>query len=199
MADLKKMLHVVASRTPDLPQLMANGERWVQHVRNAGLVRPGMRILDLGAGLGRTAIPLQRMGCTVHALDRRADMVQHLLSHGIQALQREAIVPADHPEPYDMVLALHVFQHQGREHVVQLLREIAAVSPRLLFTLPTVEAYRGKLPHDYVLREGSTERFADCETSFTYRESRVPVLLRDGGFGQGVRVPGPLKLWHAQR
>jgi hypothetical protein len=126
-------------------------------------------------------------------------MVQHLLAHGIQALQREAIVPAEHPEPYDLVLALHVFQHQGREHVVQLLREIAAVSPRLLFTLPTVEAYGGKLPHDYMLSEGRTERFADCEKSFTYREERVPLLLRDGGFAHCTRVPGPLKLWHAQR
>jgi SAM-dependent methyltransferase len=192
------MLRVVASRSPDLEALMANGRHWTNVLRNEGLVTPGLRILDVGAGLGRLAIPLQAMGCTVHAVDARADMVEHLEAAGVEAMHYDGVPDALGTDSYDLVLAMHVFQHQGRHHVEALLKSMHRVAPRLLFTLPTAEAYAHRLPADYVLGHGTTERFVNCERSFTYLEAEVPQLLHGCGYASCVRV-GRNKLWHAQR
>lgn len=199
MTNLKKMLHVVASRSPDLNKLMANGQSWVRSLHADGLVVPGLRVLDIGAGLGRLSIPLQAMGCTVHAVDSRADMVAHLRAAGIDARQGEGVPDVLEDDSYDLVLAMHVFQHQGRHHVQRLVHRMSCVAPRLLFTLPTVEAYVKGLPHDYIVGEGTDERFVDCERSFTWRESNVPGLIAGSKYITCVRAGKANKLWHAQR
>jgi len=199
MSDLKKMLHVVASRSANLDKLMANGRIWVNSLNADGLVVPGLRILDIGAGLGRLSIPLQAMGCTVHAVDSRADMVAHLRACGIDAQQGDGVPDALDDDSYDLVLAMHVFQHQGRQHVERLVQRMSYVAPRLLFTLPTVEAYAKGLPHDYIIGEGTDERFVDCERSFTWREATVPGLMVGSRYTNCVRSGKANKLWHAQR
>lgn len=199
MSDLDKMLHVVASRSQNLDKLMANGRRWTKLLRKEGLVAPGMRILDLGAGLGRLSIPLQAMGCTVHAVDSRADMVAHLRAAGIEARQCNGVPDMLEADSYDLVLAMHVFQHQGRHHVEKLVQRISHVSPRLLFTLPTVEAYGKHLPPDYVVDQGTTERYVDCERSFTWHEADVPGLFHSTTYTTCVRAGRDNKLWHAHR
>ncbi len=199
MSKIEHMLQVVASRSPDLAALMANGRNWTTKLSAEGLVWPGLRILDVGAGLGRLAIPLQAMGCRVHAVDSREDMVDHLRNAGVEATLGDG-VPGDlEPDSYNLVLAMHVFQHQGRQHVERLLQSMCRVAPRLLFTLPTAEAYGHRLPHDYVLGHGTDERFVNCERSFTYLEAEVPQLLLSNGYTSCVRAGYNRKLWHATR
>ena len=197
MSELKHMLHVVASRSPDLAALMANGRQWTLNLVAEGLIRPGLRIVDIGAGLGRLAIPLQDMGCHVHAVDSREDMVQHLRNAGVEATLCDGVPPDMMPDSHDLVLAMHVFQHQGRHHVERLLQDMSRVAPRLLFTLPTAEAYGHRLPHDYVLGHGTDERYVHCERSFTYLEAEVPELLLANGYSTCVRAGHNKKLWHA--
>ncbi len=43
------------------------------------IARPGDRVLDVGAGTGRLAVPLARHGMSVHAIDRSPAMLHRLL------------------------------------------------------------------------------------------------------------------------
>src|SRR5690348_1336242 len=52
----------------------------VHRLAMAAGLEPGMRILDIGAGTGRVALPLADFGCKVIALEPAAGMVQALRS-----------------------------------------------------------------------------------------------------------------------
>ena len=84
-----------------------------------GIVRPGWRVLDIGAGSGVLSLPLSRKGCRVTALEPAENMRRYLHKH-LSIVRGKKVhvdtrpwetVPAEAYEHYDLMVAcnsLHV-------------------------------------------------------------------------------------------
>ncbi len=76
---------------------------------------PGSRVLDLGSGQGRHALPLARSGCRVTGMDLSAEAVTQVntiaTAEGLDCtVLREDIFAHQTDEPYDGVLCFGLFQ-----------------------------------------------------------------------------------------
>lgn len=60
----------------DRPEALALNEARMNHVKKLGLIQPGMRVLDVGAGVGRLSEYLLNWGCEVVALEGREENVK---------------------------------------------------------------------------------------------------------------------------
>nr|WP_321398253.1 class I SAM-dependent methyltransferase [uncultured Desulfobacter sp.] len=63
------------SATPDA---IARKERILSHLRNAGALKSGSRVLDVGAGSGNWAVSMAQMGASVVALEPSSGMIEIL-------------------------------------------------------------------------------------------------------------------------
>ena len=99
--------------------------------------RPGLRVLDLGSGVGRNAIACARElpECSVECVDILPVAIEKLLENaekmGVGDSIRGIAAPVDGFEiernGYDLILAASVLEHlDARASVVRKLREIAA-------------------------------------------------------------------------
>ena len=99
--------------------------------------RPGLRVLDLGSGVGRNAIACARElpGCSVECVDILPVAIEKLLENaekmGVGDSIRGITAPVDGFEiernRYDLILAASVLEHlDARASVVRKLREISA-------------------------------------------------------------------------
>ena len=99
--------------------------------------RPGLRVLDLGSGVGRNAIACARElpGCSVECVDILPVAIEKLLKNaekmGVGESVRGITAPVDGFEiernRYDLILAASVLEHlDARASVVRKLREISA-------------------------------------------------------------------------
>src|SRR4051794_38902836 len=64
-------------------------ERFFQRLASEGVLRPGLRAVDLGTGTGTVARGLARHGCQVTALDISASMLEG--ARGLAASERLTI------------------------------------------------------------------------------------------------------------
>ncbi len=60
------------------PEAVARKERILSMLRNAGALKPGSRVLDVGAGSGNWAISMAQMGASVVALEPSSGMIDIL-------------------------------------------------------------------------------------------------------------------------
>ena len=78
------------------------------------LVGAGGRVLELGVGTGRIAIPVAAAGCEVVGVDLSHHMLRHVVDHAAQANLSLSAVQADvsrlpiQPQSFDAVTAVHV-------------------------------------------------------------------------------------------
>lgn len=93
----------------------------------------GARVLDLGAGIGRHALALARLGCTVDALDAAAESVRVIdiaaRAEGLPITARQgAMTELPYPDAaFDHVLSWNVIYHGDETVVRSTLAEVARV------------------------------------------------------------------------
>jgi SAM-dependent methyltransferase len=153
-------------------------------------VRPGMRVLDLGAGDGAFAAELTAAGCAVVAVDVAEEALRRARARvpGLDArrVAEGAPLPLDE-DAVDLVWAGEVLEHVA--DVVGLLAEVRRVlrwGGTLLVTTP----YHGRAGlAALALRPGALEAHFDPRADhlrfFTARS--LSAVLRDAGFAE-VRV-----------
>ena len=97
------------------------------------LASPDTRVLELGAGGGRVAVPLAEHGCQVTAVESSPAMLrvgcERMTEAGVQVVQTDMRCPAlPGGEPYDLaIFALSTFQHLLRRNdQLAALRSAAA-------------------------------------------------------------------------
>ncbi|MFC4533238.1 class I SAM-dependent methyltransferase [Sphaerisporangium dianthi] len=107
--------------------------RWPEHVA-AGVDRARGRVLDVGCGAGRHALPLQERGIEVTGLDTSPGAVRVCRRRGLRSVLLSSV--ADHAAGdgagprYDTFLLLggNVGLLQGREHAAGFLGALAAMA-----------------------------------------------------------------------
>lgn len=175
MQDIE-LLKIVSSSCKDIQELENIGERNIRNFLSQGRINLNSKILDFGAGLGKHAIPLKRMGFNVTAIDRLQAMVDYLISKGVNAICSDNLDPVMH-QRFDIVIATYVFQHLGKLRVKNLINQISQITNNLYFTLPTRSLWE-KLPNGYFFESGSSDEiYENCECSYVYEDEAVIELL----------------------
>ncbi|HEX2087218.1 MAG TPA: methyltransferase domain-containing protein [Solirubrobacteraceae bacterium] len=118
----------------------------------------GARVLDLGAGEGRTAVELARHGARVLAVEGREGNAAKLRflkgAHGLDALEvvradARAVSRATHGS-FDVVLCLRLLYHLDAGAAAALLRTVAELAPRVVL----VETLVARAPRTEVTVDG---------------------------------------------
>jgi SAM-dependent methyltransferase len=95
----------------------------VETIGNLHPDRAAGRLLELGVGTGRLAIPLAQAGWAVMGLDASAAMLDRLVAKrsGIEPVLGDAAVRSDYPDgPFDVVLAAYNFLFNLPDRATQL-------------------------------------------------------------------------------
>jgi SAM-dependent methyltransferase len=96
----------------------------------AGGIEPGSRILEVGVGTGRIALPLSRRGGTVYGVDLSRPMLERLRARRRAEPVHVALGDATRlpyrDESFDAAVAVHVF------HLIPAWREVLAELSRVL-------------------------------------------------------------------
>jgi phosphoethanolamine N-methyltransferase len=153
-------------------------------------LRPGMRVLDVGCGLGGSAFCMAREhGAQVHGIDLSANMIEgarrRLHAEGLQGLvtlERQDVMtldPARHGARYQVIYSRDAFLHiHDKARLLALLRELLAPGGLLFFT----DYCRGEGAPSEAFAAYIAERQYDLRTVREYQQ-----LLERAGFSQ-VRV-----------
>lgn len=95
-----------------------------------GGIGPGSRILEIGVGTGRIALPLARLGATVHGVDLSRPMLEQLRGRRRDESVHLALGDATRlpfrDASFDAAVAVHVF------HLIPAWREVLAELSRTL-------------------------------------------------------------------
>jgi 2-polyprenyl-3-methyl-5-hydroxy-6-metoxy-1,4-benzoquinol methylase len=111
------------------------------------LLRPGLKVLDLGCNNGNLSFYMAQHGCTVHGIDIAKNAVQAAqrgkIAHGIANVTFENIDflrDWNSNNRFDLVLCSHVIEHI--QHQTEFLQKIASVlTPTGLLLLFTPTSY----------------------------------------------------------
>jgi len=108
------------------------------------------RILDFGCGMGQFLLFLQNRGyVNAEGIDVSRSQVDYCSSIGLQNVSLTPDSMAyleDHPESFELIVALDVFEHLQKPTIIPMLRAIrAALKPRGIFFMrvPNVAAAVG--------------------------------------------------------
>ena len=165
-------------------------------------LRPGMRVLDVGCGLGGSAFCMARdHGVQVHGIDVSANMIegarQRLHAEGLQGLvtlEQQDVMALDlarHGARYQVVYSRDAFLHiHEKARLLGVLRELLAVGGLLFFT----DYCRGEGAPSKAFAAYIVERQYDLRTVSEYRQllehadfSQVQVIDRTAEFGAILR------------
>jgi cyclopropane fatty-acyl-phospholipid synthase-like methyltransferase len=67
--------------TPSLPQQFGNLEANLRFVRDTGIIRPGVRLLEIGSGTGAMLHALIEQGSDAHGVEIRQDLIDEAQRH----------------------------------------------------------------------------------------------------------------------
>ena len=170
----------------------------VQRLSSAGVIRPGTRVLDIGAGTGRVAIPIAAYGCHMVALEPAAGMLEALRSKAedlpIRLVAGEGAMlpfPSGH---FDVVLIARVlYLTPDWREVLREANRVLAAHGRLLH-----EWGNGQADEDWVqIREKARALFEESGVASPFHpgvrsEHDVDGELRALGFVRSAELPiGP--------
>jgi 2-polyprenyl-6-hydroxyphenyl methylase/3-demethylubiquinone-9 3-methyltransferase len=100
----------------------------------------GLRILDVGCGVGLVCEPMRRLGATVTGIDAAADVIRAARAHA-KAMRLDidyrVVAPEDLTETYDAVIALEVVEHVA-DHALFLDSLCGLVAPDGALALSTL-------------------------------------------------------------
>jgi SAM-dependent methyltransferase len=99
--------------TGPLPQQFGNLEANLRFVDETGLVRPGVRLLEIGSGTGAMLQALRSRGADARGVELRPDLIaqahQHFGALPIDLVQGTALPFSD--ASFDVVASFDVFEH----------------------------------------------------------------------------------------
>ncbi len=108
----------------------AGYRRALETVFSQAQPRPGMSVLDLGAGTGNLALLFARAGCELWCCDFSAEMLARARAKlpGARFVQADlrAAWPAELERRFDRIVSAYVFHHFPLVRKVSLLAELAA-------------------------------------------------------------------------
>jgi len=107
-----------------------------------GLLSPGARVLELGAGTGALSLRLADLGFEVTAVDYVADnfKVSHERISFFQADLNQEWSEAERGK-YDAVLGVEIIEHlENTRHFVRLMRAALKPGGRLMITTPNIHS-----------------------------------------------------------
>jgi ubiquinone/menaquinone biosynthesis C-methylase UbiE len=179
--NINKLIKIVGSRLESIEQIEKQGEKWCNFFVSRGMIKPGMKVLDYGAGLGRLAIPFSKIA-TVKALDVNPDMVEYLNEHGVEASVASDCEGVE--GTFDFVISCYVFEHNMIEDVQKLIQQMSKITDVLYFTYPTIEVFNGVFPNNYQHYK-ELERLPLIENTQTSRmmfHRELPILVEGSTF-----------------
>lgn len=159
------------------PKTAKTGDAFARMLFKKGLIKPGDKVLDFGAGSGRVAVPLSKQ-CSVKVMESNQSILANLLGCGFKQ-------PAP-GEKFDVAIALFVFQHNTLERVRALTHSLSYMTKRLIFTYPTHELL-AKRPGNKLkwvpAAELPEQPVPDCNhLSGVLHEAELPTLFETSEF-----------------
>jgi SAM-dependent methyltransferase len=153
---------------------------------NNGWLKPGMKVLDYGAGLGRFSIPFSRIA-TVKALDVNPDMVEYMRSKGVQAEIASDLTPVL-GDRFDFALSAYVLQHNDIIDVQRLTKQLSIVADIFYFTYPVtdLEHNRNLTLYGYYKEMQKLPLLCNTQTSRTMTRDELPVLFSQSLFNSST-------------
>jgi SAM-dependent methyltransferase len=110
-----------------------------QYLARAG----GLRVLDIGCGLGITATYLQECGLQVTGIDYRPDLIEQArqfarsLGSGVRLEAGDAFRLHGYFGQFDLVFSVGVLEHFDRAITVSLLESQSRCAPLVLLNIPS--------------------------------------------------------------
>lgn len=154
-------------------------EYWLAALKEVGRLRPGQRILDLGAGTGRFARLLSEFASVV-ALDISPEMLRRSLGKGdFERLRADAHHLPFQRDAFDATVAIMVL-HQLSEYPAALL-EVARVSRSIVIATTDMRA------RDLGIMEEAFPSLMDIDRARFPPIEEIGAALRGAGF-LGTRV-----------
>jgi SAM-dependent methyltransferase len=176
-------------------------------------VQPGWRVLDIGAGTGVLALPLQRLGCGVTALEPSRGMLARLLSESRRlqispdhiSRKRWEEVQVEELGEFDLILACNSLQLStlGFEKALAKLfdprpRHVCVISEVGFSEINRLASYAGYrlTQHRYFQADSSYayHHFSEVWEHLTHRLGRSPTLQEREEVGKKL-VYGNNHLW----
>jgi 2-polyprenyl-3-methyl-5-hydroxy-6-metoxy-1,4-benzoquinol methylase len=155
----------------------SSGDCLVKDMLRAGMIVPGEKVLDFGAGEGRLAIPLSAY-CSVKVVDAEHERLERLKQIGFEVAVED--------EEFDLAIAFFVLQHQSLANARELTTRLSRRVKRFVFTYPTYEIleFRPKTDLEWVpLAEMVQQPVPDCnDLSGVCHESEIRSLFKGSGF-----------------
>ena len=142
--------HGITSRFQYLKFKLRPCSRKLKHIIKLGRIKPGMKVLDFGAGGGHDSVPLAYMGCEVDALDCSDVVLKNLIAYK-ESVEKFAgrnlkintiaadILEADLPLcNYDVIFSCGVMEHftDERGEVYRTLAQALKKGGRLVTFVP---------------------------------------------------------------
>lgn len=116
--------------TPPLPQQFGNFEANLRFVRDTGIVRPGVRLLEIGSGTGAMLHALIEQGADARGVELRQDLIDEAHRHfGPLPIERVQGTALPFPDgSFDVVASFDVFEHipDTDAHLTEVRRVLKA-------------------------------------------------------------------------
>lgn len=166
--------------TPPLPQQFGNLEANLRFVRDTGIIRPGVRLLEIGSGTGAMLHVLIEQGADAHGVELRQDLIDEAQRHfGPLPIDRVYGTTLPFPdESFEVVASFDVFEHipDTDAHLAEVRR---VLQPGGWYVIQTPNRYTNVVFE--TIRWRSFTRFREDHCSL-HSMSELLARLRKHGF-----------------
>lgn len=155
---------------------------WLSKISLYSKARPGMKILDLGCGTGRFAIPMaERMGLLVTGTDASQKMLAKAMDKDIEKLVTWDCMDADSlkyaDNSFDIVFMSHVLHHvDSPPTVIKECKKILRKSGAIIIRYGAMEQIRDDVEHSFF------PGVIEIDEPRTPTQEMVERWLKDAGF-----------------